>query len=95
MRIAPGGGGPPSVEIRDDDSNQWTILLGAIHFLIREDFHPKAGQKIEVVAIYRTGFRAFARKVTLPGDGNKTLVFRDAQGLPVWRPVWRRNPGTP
>jgi len=94
VRIVPGGG-PPSLEIRDDSVQQtWTIVLGAFHFLIREDFRPKAGQKVEVIAIYRTGLQAFARKVTLPGQG-KTLILRDHEGRPVWSQRGRSLNRTP
>jgi hypothetical protein len=93
VRIIPGGG-PPLLEIRDDSSQTWTIILGAFHFLIREDFRPKAGQRVEVIAIHRNGLQAFARKVTLPEQG-KTLILRDREGRPMWGPGGRSLSKTP
>lgn len=91
VRMEPGGG-PPILALQDKAGTQWTVLLGAIHFLIREDFKPKTGQKVEVVGIYRTGNHVVAQKITLPETG-KTIVLRDEQGYPVWRPGWMMRGG--
>lgn len=83
VRMEPGGG-PPVLALQDKAGAQWTVLLGAIQYLIREDFKPKTGQKVEVVGIYRTGNHVMAQKIALPETG-KTIVLRDEQGYPVWR----------
>jgi hypothetical protein len=83
VRMEPGGG-PPILALKDKDGAAWTVLLGAIPFLIREDFKPKTGQKVEVTGIYRTGNHVVAQKITLPETG-KTIVLRDEKGYPVWR----------
>ncbi len=91
VRMEPGGG-PPVLALQDKSGTQWTVLLGAIPYLIREDFKPKTGQKVEVVGIYRTGNHVVAQKITLPETG-KTIVLRDEQGYPVWRGGWMMRGG--
>ena len=50
VRMEPGGG-PPVLALQDKAGAQWTVLLGAIQYLMREELKPKTVQKVEVVGM--------------------------------------------
>lgn len=83
------GQGMPYLEVRYG-RDLWRVYLGAMHYLIAENFNPKAGQEI-VVKGYRSEDTVVAIEVTLTAE-KKTLRLRDGQGRPLWRGgPWRRG----
>lgn len=76
------GEGMPYIEVkRAKESTR--VYLGAMHYLIAEDFNPKTGQGVTVRG-YKLSDSVVAIQVTLPGEG-KTLKFRGENGWPLWR----------
>lgn len=85
-------GGPPSLSIKLDDGQQWTVYLGSLRYLIDNNFSPKAGQRIEVEGFLFAEGQLMAIRVSLP-EIKKTLRLRDADGRPLWRGPHRKVPG--
>lgn len=80
VQAAPGRG-MPFLEMQSG-AGTTKVLLGAMRYLMRENFNPKAGSEVEVRG-YKTADQVVAISVTLPGE-NKTLKLRDERGYPVW-----------
>ncbi|MDE3167256.1 MAG: hypothetical protein KGN36_15750 [Acidobacteriota bacterium] len=81
------GQGMPYVEVKQGEETT-RVYLGAMHYLIAENFNPKAGQQITAKG-YRSGDSIIGIVVTLPQE-KKTLKLRDEKGWPLWRgPAWR------
>jgi hypothetical protein len=81
VNLSPGQG-VPFVEIKQA-SGVTTVYLGAMRYLIAENFSPKAGQTITGKG-YKTGDSIVAIEVTLVEE-KKTLKLRDENGRPLWR----------
>jgi hypothetical protein len=83
------GQGMPYLEVKHGEETT-PVYLGAMHYLIAENFNPKAGQQITAKG-YRSGDTIIGIVVTLPGE-KKTLKLRDEKGWPLWRgPAWRQG----
>lgn len=90
IQIAPGQGAP-HLEVKYG-SETTRVFLGAMHYLIAENFNPKTGQAI-VVKGYKVGYDIVAIQVTLPLE-KQTLKLRDENGWPLWRGgPWRGGRG--
>ena len=76
------GQGMPYLEVKHG-SETTVLYLGAMHYLIAENFNPKAGQQITAKG-YRAEDGVIGIQVTLPAE-KKTLKLRDEHGWPVWR----------
>jgi hypothetical protein len=76
------GQGMPSLTIKQG-SGSTKVYLGAMHYLISENFSPKAGQQV-VVKGYKSNDSIIAIQVNLPAE-QKTIKFRDEKGWPLWR----------
>lgn len=76
------GRGMPSLDV-EQDGKMIHVALGSMHYLMQQNFNPKAGENI-VVKGFKSGDTVFASVVTLPAQG-KTLQLRDEHGYPVWR----------
>lgn len=76
------GQGVPLIEVKQA-SGVTTVYLGAMRYLIAENFNPKAGQSVTGRG-YKTGDAIVAIEVTLV-EQNKTLKLRDSEGRPLWR----------
>ncbi|MBS1858765.1 MAG: hypothetical protein JST11_25565 [Acidobacteria bacterium] len=84
------GQGMPYLEVKHGEEMS-RVYLGAMHYLIAENFNPKAGQQITAKG-YRSGDSLIGIQVTLPAE-KKTLKLRDEKGWPLWRgPGWRQGP---
>jgi hypothetical protein len=59
------------------------LYLGAMHYLISENFNPKAGQQITAKG-YKTTDSVIGIEVSLTAE-KKTLKLRDERGWPLWR----------
>ena len=81
VQIAPGQGMPYLGVKQGNDSTK--VYLGAMHYLISENFSPKAGQQV-VVKGYKLDDAVVAIQVSLPAV-DKTIKLRDEKGWPVWR----------
>jgi hypothetical protein len=74
------GQGMPSLDMKSGKETV-TVSLGSMRYLLENDFNPKAGDPIEVKG-YKMKEGVLAIEVTLAG--RKPLVFRDAEGRPLW-----------
>ena len=94
------GQGMPSIEVKHDGETT-VVFLGPMHYLISQDFSPKAGQEVAVKGYKQTN-SVIAIQVALPQE-KKTLKLRDDNGWPLWRGGpwrggrgrmmgWQRNP---
>lgn len=81
VQIAPGQGMPYLGVKHGNDSTK--VYLGAMHYLISENFSPKAGQQV-VVKGYKSNDSLIAIQVSLPAE-QKTIKLRDEKGWPLWR----------
>ncbi|MEN6537082.1 MAG: hypothetical protein ABFD60_13170 [Bryobacteraceae bacterium] len=81
VQVAPGRG-MPSLDV-EQDGKAIHVVLGAMHYLMQQNFSPKAGEEVEVKG-YKAGDTVVASVVTLPAQG-KTLRLRDERGYPLWR----------
>ena len=81
VQISPGQG-TPYLEVKHG-SETARVYLGPMHYLIAENFSPKAGQEVAVKG-YKQADSIIAIQVTLPQE-KKTLKLRDANGWPLWR----------
>lgn len=81
VNLSPGQG-VPLIEVKQADAVT-TVYLGAMRYLIAENFNPKAGQAVTGKG-YKTGDSIVAIEVTLV-EQNKTLKLRDSEGRPLWR----------
>lgn len=81
------GQGMPSVVVKSG-SDESTVFLGSMRYLMAQNFNPKLGDEI-VVKAYKTPNGLFAASITLP-ESKKTIRLRDETGRPVWRggPRW-------
>jgi hypothetical protein len=69
------------------------LYLGAMHYLIAENFNPKAGQRVTAKG-YKMTDSVIAIEVTLPTE-KKTLKLRDEKGRPLWSGGrWRTKAST-
>ncbi|MCS7315717.1 MAG: hypothetical protein RMI94_11010 [Bryobacterales bacterium] len=81
--------GMPMLEVVEGE-RRWRVWLGALRYLIENDFNPRAGQRV-VIRAFRVSPQqdeVWAAAVTLVGS-KRTLRLRDEFG----RPLWRRGPG--
>ncbi len=76
------GQGMPAIDVAKD-GRATTVQLGAMHYLIAQDFNPKAGDEVSVKG-YKAGDIVLASSVTLAG-AKRTLKLRDEKGWPLWR----------
>ena len=76
------GQGMPYVEVRKGGETT-RLYLGAIHYLIAQDFNPKTGQQISAKG-YKVADGAIGIQVSLPAE-KKTVKLRDEKGWPLWR----------
>lgn len=76
------GQGMPYVEVKKG-SETTRLYLGAMHYLIAQDFNPKTGQQVLAKGYKITG-GVVGIQVTLPAE-KKTLKLRDENGWPLWR----------
>ncbi len=86
VQLVPGQG-MPSVTVKTA-SEEASVYLGSMRYLMAQDFNPKVGDEI-VVKAYKTANGLFAATVTLPA-ADKTIRLRDESGRPVWRGGPRR-----
>ena len=81
VNLSPGQG-VPLIEVKQA-GGVTTVFLGAMRYLIAENFNPKSGQTVTGKG-YKTGDSMVAIEVTLVEE-KKTLKLRDEQGWPLWR----------
>jgi hypothetical protein len=81
VHIAPGQG-MPFLELQAADQIT-KVYLGAMRYLMEQNFNPKAGAQITVNG-YKTDSGVVAITVTIPAE-RRTLKLRDANGFPLWR----------
>lgn len=76
------GQGMPFVEVK---TTQGTVklYLGAMRYLMQENFNPKAGEAIEAKGYKMNEQGVVAIRVDLP-DSKKSLKLRDENGRPLW-----------
>jgi hypothetical protein len=93
VHISPGQG-MPYLEVKRG-SEVTRLYLGAMHYLIGENFNPKAGQQITAKG-YKMKDSVIGIEVSLPAE-KKILKLRDEKGWPLWRGGrWRTtDPSTP
>ena len=90
VQISPGQGMPYLEVKRDAEATK--VFLGPIHYLIAENFSPKAGQEVTVKG-YKQTDSIVAIQVSLPQE-KTTLKLRDDNGWPLWRGgPWRGGRG--
>lgn len=90
VHIAPGQG-PAYLEVKHG-SEVSQVWLGPMHYLIAQDFSPKAGQEVAVKGYKQTN-GILAVEVTLTKE-KQTLKLRDANGCPMWQGGrWGRGRG--
>src|SRR5690242_16897061 len=75
------GQGMPYLEVKRG-SEVIRLYLGAMHYLITENFNPKAGQQVTAKG-YKGTDSVVAIEVSLPAE-KKTLKLRDDKGWPLW-----------
>jgi hypothetical protein len=90
VQISPGQG-MPYLEVKRG-SEVTRLYLGAMHYLISENFNPKAGQQITAKG-YKMTDSVIGIEVTLTAE-KKTLKLRDERGWPLWRGGCWRSSGT-
>jgi len=84
------GQGMPYVDVKQDqDKGTIRVFLGAMHYLISQDFNPKAGQAVSVKG-YKVPDGVIGISVSLPAE-KKTIRLRDEKGWPLWRGGPRRS----
>jgi hypothetical protein len=76
------GQGMPYIEVRKG-SETTRLYLGAMHYLIAQDFSPKTGQQVSAKG-YKRADGVVGIQVTLPSE-KKTVKLRDEKGWPLWR----------
>lgn len=76
------GQGMPYLEVQKG-SEITRLYLGAMHYLIAQDFNPKTGQRV-IARGYKTTDGVAGIQVTLIAE-KKTLKLRDEKGWPLWR----------
>jgi hypothetical protein len=76
------GQGMPYLEVMHN-GKQVKIYLGAMRYLMEQNFNPKAGAEVAARG-YKMNEDVLAITVTLPAEG-KTLKLRGENGWPVWR----------
>jgi hypothetical protein len=76
------GQGMPFVEVK---TSQGTVklYLGAMRYLMQENFNPKAGEAVEAKGYKMNEQGVVAIRVDLP-DSKKSLKLRDENGWPLW-----------
>jgi hypothetical protein len=74
--------GMPYLEVLHQDKRT-KVILGALRYLMENDFNPKAGDTV-IVTGYQAGEDVVASLVELPGS-KKQLRLRDENGRPLWR----------
>jgi hypothetical protein len=90
IQIAPGQGAPYVTVKHGTESTK--VFLGPVHYLIAENFNPKAGDEVEIKG-YKQADSVIAIQVTLTRE-KQTLKLRDANGRPLWRGgPWRGGRG--
>lgn len=87
VRIVPGPG-TPYFELKQG-AGSTRVYLGAIRYLIAENFNPKTGHEASVRG-YKVTDSVVAIEVTLTAEG-QALKFRDENGWPLWRCGARRG----
>jgi hypothetical protein len=75
------GQGTPYLEVKTE-KGVTKLMLGAMRYLVENDFNPKAGAPIEARG-YQLSDSVVAIEVTLPAE-KKTLKLRDESGWPLW-----------
>ena len=85
------GQGMPFVEVKTPQGSV-KLYLGAMRYLMQENFNPKAGEAIEARGYKMNEQGVVAIRVELP-DSKKTLKLRDENGWPLW--MGGRHMGTP
>ncbi len=86
IQIAPGQGAPYLTVKHGTESTK--VFLGPVHYLIAENFNPKAGDEVEIKGYKQAADSVIAIQVNLTRE-KQTLKLRDANG----RPLWRGGPG--
>lgn len=76
------GQGMPYIDVKKGEETT-RVFLGAMHYLIAQDFNPKAGQQVNAKG-YKMTDGVVAIQVTLTAQ-KKTLKLRDEKGWPLWR----------
>ena len=76
------GQGMPFLELETGDETI-KVYLGAMRYLMEQDFNPKAGVQVSVKG-YKMNPDIIAISVTIPSE-KKTLKLRDENGWPLWR----------
>jgi hypothetical protein len=76
------GQGMPFLELASGDQTT-RIYLGAMRYLMEQNFNPKAGTRITVQG-YKMNSDVVAISVTIPAE-RRTLKLRDSNGFPLWR----------
>lgn len=85
------GQGVPYLEVKGNTGTT-RVYLGPIHYLIAENFSPKAGQEVTVRG-YRQTDSIVAIQVSLARE-KVTIKLRDDSGWPLWRGgPWRGGRG--
>lgn len=82
------GQGMPYLDVKRG-SEVTRIYLGAMHYLIAENFSPKAGQHVTAKG-YKMTDSVVAIEVSLPAE-KKTIKLRDDKGRPLWSGGPRRT----
>jgi hypothetical protein len=78
------GEGMPSIDVKTPEGKTWKIRLGAMRYLVEQDFNPRAGQQAVVKGYKVADGEVVAATVTLP-EAKKTIRLRDQNGYPLWR----------
>ena len=81
VHISPGEGMPYLDVKRGGETTR--VYLGAMHYLISENFNPKTGQQVTAKG-YKMTDGVIGIQVSLPAE-KKTLKLRDDKGWPLWR----------
>lgn len=76
------GQGMPYLVIQKDKETT-RVYLGAMHYLIAQDFSPKTGQSVSARG-YKVADGLIGSAVTLTAE-KKTIKLRDDKGWPLWR----------
>jgi hypothetical protein len=76
------GQGMPYVDVKKG-SDTTRLYLGAMHYLIAQDFSPRTGQQV-LAKGYKMADGVVGIQVSLPAE-KKTLKLRDEKGFPLWR----------
>ena len=76
------GQGMPYLDVKRG-AETTLLYLGAMHYLIAENFNPKTGQQVSAKG-YKMTDGVIGIQVSLPSE-KKTLKLRDDKGWPLWR----------